>query len=117
MVPSYYLLKDLMRQNPTAKVQMIIGSDLVPTLPKWVEGEKLLRECLFYVVHRPDYTLAPELLETGNFELMSGDYEPMPQSSTEIRALLEAGAEDCQLLPHLPAPVLAYIRQHSLYSS
>lgn len=116
MIPSYHLLKGLMSEHPTAKVQMIIGSDLVPTLGNWIEAEKLQAECFFFVIPRPGYPL-PAALCTEHFTLMSeGEYTPMPQSSTEIRTLLSDGASDAQLLDHLPAPVLAYIRTHSLYT-
>ncbi len=115
MIPSYHLLKMIMQQNPRAKVEMIIGSDLVPTLGNWIEAEKLQAECYFFVVPRPGYplpTLSPE-----HFRLMPAEgYIPMHQSSTEIRDLASAGASDEQLLEQLPSSVLAYIRTHSLYT-
>ena len=115
MIPSYHLLKMIMQQNPRAKVEMIIGSDLVPTLGNWIEAEKLQAECFFFVIPRPGYplsTLSPE-----HFRLMPAEgYIPMHQSSTEIRDLVRAGASDEQLLEHLPSSVLAYIRTHSLYT-
>lgn len=115
MIPSYHLLKGLMSEHPTAKVQMIIGSDLVPTLDNWVEAEKLQAECFFFVIPRPGFPVPA--LHSDHFTVMpEGEYCPMPQSSTAVRTLLGEAASDSQLLAHLPAPVVTYIRSHSLYT-
>lgn len=116
MIPSYHLLKGIMSEHPTAKVQMIIGSDLVPTLENWIEAQKLQAECFFLVIPRPGYPL-PATLCNEHFTLLpEEEYCPMPQSSSEVRTLLSEGASDSQLIAHLPPPVITYIHTHSLYT-
>ena len=54
-IPTYFLMKRLETEYPDYSFYFIIGSDLIPTLRLWDEGDKLLEEIKFIVYNRVGY--------------------------------------------------------------
>ena len=96
------------------EVHWIIGADMVKTLPKWHEAEKLLHEVRFIVMARPGWDFAWDTLPPDVRKLRESVVE-VPQidiSATEIRRRLRAGLGIDYLCP---PEVCGYIRQRGLY--
>ena len=53
-IPTVYLLRQYRRDFPGFEFSMVIGTDLVPGLLGWDEGESLIKETEFIVVPRCD---------------------------------------------------------------
>lgn len=125
--PSYTIdtLRELSAKHPDDSFRLIIGSDMAKIFATWREYRSILELAPPLVAERPDSLfsgdgaetypgLAPDeraVLERGRFHM-----DPVDISSTKVRALLEAGAEDAELLDYLTAPVLGFIRRWGLYS-
>ncbi|MEW6165663.1 MAG: nicotinate-nucleotide adenylyltransferase [Pseudomonadota bacterium] len=120
--------------GPDRPLVLLMGADAFLGLPGWHRWREILDLAHVAVATRPGFPLDAvdpplgDLLAarraTGTdfsarpagaivlFELVAGTV-----SATEARALIAAGASRARLLELLPAPVLDYIHQHSLYSS
>ncbi|MCJ7793038.1 MAG: nicotinate-nicotinamide nucleotide adenylyltransferase [Candidatus Marinimicrobia bacterium] len=114
-IPTYQLMTRLQKENPHFSFKFVIGSDLIPQIKDWYEGEKLQQEVNFLVIPRPGYEkkkvpknfiwLAAPDLQLAHTQL----------TSTEIRKRL---GKDFSLVEGLiPAPVLAHIIRNKLYGS
>ncbi len=115
-------LRELIRKHPHYHYRLIIGSDLAKTFATWRDYRDILRLAPPLVAERPDEPfhgdadfvgLAPgeaAVVKAGRF-----DMRPVDVSSTKVRQLLEAGADDPTLLRYLTPRVLAFIREHRLY--
>lgn len=122
--PSYTIdtLRQLMKMHPDAEYRLIIGSDLAKTFNTWREYREVLRLAPPLVAERPDDVFTgPEDFASMPTEdrdrILSGRFamRPVDVSSTKVRALLEKGAEDEELLPFLTRPVIDFIRERTLY--
>jgi len=94
-IPTYFLMKQFERDyGHEHDFHFIIGSDLLPTLKKWHEGEKLLHEINFILYNRKGYeietlNLEPELMPKKYvYRAEAKDYFGMI-SSTEVRRRIE----------------------------
>lgn len=93
-----------------AELTFIIGSDLIPQIPKWYCVEELVQQTQFLIIPRPHYEIDLEALakldELGaQYEI--ADFQPPPVSSTAYRQ-----QED----PDAVSPtVQQYIHQEQLY--
>lgn len=122
--PSYTVdtLRQLIRQHPDVSYRLIIGSDLAKTFGTWREYREILRLAPPLVAERPDDVFRGEgdfagmppmdaaILERGRFAM-----KPVDISSTKVRRLVAAGADDADLLHYVTRPVLEFIRGHGLY--
>lgn len=115
MIPTYYLLQRIRERNPQSEVWLIVGTDLLPTLPQWNEGQRLIEENLFFVIPRTGYQVPEEYKGRRNFEKIADDYQETGISSTEVRASLASNSDAAAR--ELPPAVLDYIRTHHLYGS
>jgi nicotinate-nucleotide adenylyltransferase len=109
-------------EAPDCELFLVIGSDNLPAFGGWRDVRELLARVQPIVVHRdgePDALLGglaaelgPELarkIERGYLRL-----PPFVASSSDVRAAL-AGSGGAETV--IPAPVLAYIREHELYGT
>lgn len=135
MAPSYtvHTLQRLRAQHgPDRPLVLLMGADAFLGLPGWHRWREIFELAHLAVATRPGFPLdglsspAGDMLAARRrpaatdfqapagsivtFELVAGTV-----SATEARALIAAGAPREQLLALLPAPVLDYIHQHSLY--
>lgn len=114
-----------------ATFSFIVGSDLLPTLHLWHEGQKLLNEVDFVVYNRQGYDLEP--LKSSNTFTMPTNYTHSPASdqlfgmvsSTEVRRRVrEARAQEDKSVAvemglgvagMVTKGVIEYIKEHALY--
>jgi nicotinate-nucleotide adenylyltransferase len=125
------LLRLRERFGPAQPLVLLMGADAFLGLPGWHRWTEIFELAHIAVATRPGFPLdapapplADELIRRRlasadfsapagsivSFELVAGTV-----SATEVRALVAAGAPREKLLELLPAPVLDYIHQHSLY--
>ncbi|WDE00590.1 nicotinate-nucleotide adenylyltransferase [Thalassomonas actiniarum] len=123
-------LLEIKKEHPHQRIFFVIGMDSLFTFTKWHKWQEILTLCHLVVNTRPGYELADMPIDTRQLlarhqvadvaalkQNLAGNIILAPESrwdisSTQIRQQLKSG-RDCQHL--LPAPVLAYIRQHQLY--
>jgi nicotinate-nucleotide adenylyltransferase len=96
---------------PNADLTLVVGSDLINTLPTWYRADELLRLVDLLIVPRPGTPIASTNLDVlkalgGRFTV--ADFEGPNVSSTRYRQNGEA-------YPMIPA-IAAYIDRHGLYS-
>ncbi len=93
---------------PGNELLFLIGSDAFAEIQTWYRWREVVREVEFIVVTRPGhhYSVPP------GARVHRLDTLALPISSSEIRARLASGEAPSEL----PLPVLAYIREHGLYT-
>ena len=106
----------LRKKFPEAELFYIIGSDVLPTIPYWYEGEKVFSEVEFMCFHRRGQMFYCEHMLCGLTEGQKSrihffDASIPDISSQGIRASLQRGVP----CPDLPDAVDRYIRQRKLY--
>lgn len=127
-------LERLRRQcGPDRPLVLLMGADALRGLAGWHRWRDLFALAHIGVATRPGFPFASlespvaeefaaRRVPSADFSKPAGSIVPFDlvagtTSATEARALLAAGAPRAQLLELLPAPVLDYIYQHSLYRS
>ncbi len=81
---------------PDAELFYLIGSDHVPTLPKWREAENLASQAEFVVIPRPGETPS-ELPPSFRLRHLRGF--PLKVSSSELRDRIRSGKSIRHLVP------------------
>jgi nicotinate-nucleotide adenylyltransferase len=112
--PTYTVdtLRELQREAPAAELFLVMGEDQSASLTRWHEWQSVLSLAVIAVAARP----APDGEVRG--ALPAGArvrpllLPPMPESATEVRALVGQGASIAHLVP---AGVARYIESHHLY--
>lgn len=122
-----------LRQNlsPSQPLVLLMGADAFRGMPSWYHWQEIFGLAHIAVATRPGFPLdnfaAPLAAEFAKRRLASADFATPAGgivtfeliagtvSATEVRSLIAAGAPRAQLAALLPAPVLDYIYQHSLY--
>jgi len=122
--------------GPTVPLVLIMGSDQFERLESWREWERLADFAHIAVARRglDTMTLSPalqklksarhlkyaaDLVEAPAGNIVDLAMTPVDVSATEVRRLLatpESAGTAARLATLVPPPVLAYIRQHHLYS-
>lgn len=111
--PSYTMetVRELARREPDATFRLVVGTDILPDLPHWREGEALLR-------------LAPPLVLGRKGHPGPGQEADLPEvSSSELRELLgelrrdpERAEVRARLQANLDPRVFEHILEHGYYS-
>lgn len=125
--PSFTIdtIRELLQKCPGDSFHLIIGSDLAKSFATWREFRALLTLAPPLIAERPDgrFEGTPEemypgmtfaeraIMQRGRFSM-----NPVDISSTKIRSLFAAGADDDEMLQYLTQPVLAFIREKCLYT-
>jgi len=115
--PSYTIdtVEELERREPGARIELLVGADMLLDLPRWRRAEELARRVTVVAFARPGQDLAAAraafapLGEPVFVEIPARDV-----SATEVRRRLSAGEPVGGLLP--PA-VEGYIRRRGLYGA
>ena len=89
---------------------MLIGTDQYEKLDSWHRSRELFALCRFAVFGRP--AASGPGAQPPRPGVVHVEMEPMPISSTDIRARIARGEDVSGMLP---APVLGYIQRHHLY--
>ncbi len=111
--PSYTIdtVHELIRRYPSAELVLVVGADVVPGLPTWMD-ESLLRDLVtLAVVERPG--TGPVVAPPG-WRTRPVPASPFDISSTDLRRRLEVGDDVDGLIP---ADVIRCIRQRDLYAT
>ena len=87
---------------------ILMGSDLINTLPKWREAEKIIKEFDIYVYPRPNIDMTFSTERTT----FLADAPQCEYSSTDVRRRLEAGEDVSHMLDR---DVLKHIRERGLW--
>ena len=105
----------------------IVGTDILPALPKWSRWQQLLDLAHLVILERPGADSPPlavtrwldqhridqsALLTTAAGGVMTLDQPVLDIASSDIRALLAAGRDPRFLLPEV---VMEYIERHNLF--
>ncbi len=135
--PSYtaLTLDGLRAEFPLRPLLWIIGVDAFLRIQTWFQWQRLFELAHFVVLNRPGFAvsqvMAPAMANvwqgrltrdmaalhtTTHGHIYLHTVTPQAISATDIRNTIASGAADSVLLPLLPAPVLAYIRAHHLYT-
>jgi len=118
----FELLHTLGRLEPVTAFELIVGADLVPTLPSWRHAAMLQRHCSFLAVGRPGYDRGDALPEGWSVRSPPAHGLAMHLSSSTVRARLQkaAASGDAALreaaLALVPAPTAAAILRGGLYA-
>lgn len=95
---------ELRKRYPRAKVNVVIGSDLVSDLPRWKDAQELQKAADFFVFPRPGYPYTSPRQTPFLVDI----------SSSQLRQNIAKGQlEPCEAL--IPARVLEFIVQKALY--
>lgn len=100
------------RRNPDAQLHLLVGEDVVPTLPRWREPERLLAMVQLVILTRGSGAAAgstPEGLVANAIRLAT---RRVDVSSTEVRERVRAGKS---LRGFVPESVATYIASTGLY--
>jgi nicotinate-nucleotide adenylyltransferase len=109
---------ELRRRWPDARLELLVGADMLLDLPTWRRARDLVREVSVVAFGRPGALPADarrrfeETFGEGLYQWL--EIDPVAASSTEIRRRLAAG-ESVQGL--LDPRVEAYIRERGLYGA
>ncbi len=110
-------LKAIRHKHPKAELFYVIGADALLQLRSWHRSDDVLSLCTFLVCPREDGAEPAELkAEMKRLSAKGGKFirvpmDPLPVSSTSIRARLASG-----VIPEdLPVPVCEYCRCKGLY--
>lgn len=109
-------LEELQGLYPDDELWLIVGTDMLCTLHKWYQPEKIFRLAHIAAIARDEGDLvriresAKMLREQYQAEISVVEADPVPISSSEIRAGLYHGTEKW-----LPERVFAYIKEKGLY--
>ena len=101
---TYDSVSELRAAQPDAEYTLLMGSDQYAKRDTWHRWSELEKLCDIAVVARPGWNPDPKAKAIPMI--------PTPVSASDIRARVARG-EDVSAM--LPAPVLAYIREHGLY--
>lgn len=109
-IPHYTIdtLDTLQTRYPKANLFFIAGADSIASLPQWHEYNRLIETYQFIALNRPGVSRpnqSPHIIHVN--------MPDNPSSSTAIRAALADPQK--KNFNTLPASVLAYIHDHSLY--
>lgn len=111
--PTYTIdmLRDLRAVHPNDELVLLLGSDALAALPAWREPRAITELATIAAFARPGQELQrPDL--PGAFVLLP--FEPLPISSTQVRAAIADGRPIDGLVP---TPVAAIIRERRLYGA
>ena len=105
-------LRELQREQPDAELFLVMGEDQSAALTRWHEWQSVLALAVICFAERAAGAgeIRSELPPQARSQPLL--LPPMPESATEVRALVRRGAE----FDHLVAPDVArYIDRHCLY--
>lgn len=111
--PSYTIntLRYLQQNNgDMMDFTILMGSDLINTLPKWREAEKIIKEFDIYVYPRPNIDMTFSTKRTT----FLADAPQYDYSSTEIREALQQGRNINKMVD---GEVLDYIKEKKLWKA
>ena len=116
---SYLTVEQISRENPDAKLYLLMGTDMFTSFHTWMEPERITAKAALAVMYRGDKGEAEAIeeakarMESWGAEVVLVKNDVIAISSTQMRRLL---AFQCAG-PFLPEGVEDYIRAEGLYDS
>ena len=98
------------RRWPQANLVFVVGSDLVPQIPRWKAAGELLRRCRLAIVPRHGWPVAPASLE--QLAVLGGQFEQLPLA---IPATASSSVRDQPRREQVPEAVWPVLLKHNLY--
>jgi nicotinate-nucleotide adenylyltransferase len=105
-------VEDVQRRWPAAHLHLLIGRDVVPTLPRWKDIDRLLGMVRLVVLYRDTGGAVPAQEEIGGQMVQVLATRRIDVSSTEIRARVRDGRS---IRGFVPDAVATYIASTGLY--
>jgi nicotinate-nucleotide adenylyltransferase len=106
-------VEDVLRRWPEAQIHLLVGSDVVPTLPRWKDPERLLGRVRLVVLYRDTNGAVPPHQEIHGSEQVEWlATRRVDVSSTEVRARVRDGRS---IRGFVPDSVATYIASTGLY--
>lgn len=96
---------------PQARLTLVVGADVVPTLPDWYGVATLFQQVQLLILRRPNAQLQPKVLavlQGLGAQFAIANFQGPPVSSSHYRH-----TGDIQTIPTV---IAAYIQHHHLYS-
>lgn len=96
---------------PQTELTLVVGADVVSTLPHWYRVETLFQQVQLLILRRPDAQLhsqALTALQVLGARFAIANFQGPPVSSSHYRHTGD--------INDVPPPIAAYIQQHHLYS-
>ena len=116
---TYLTVEQISRENPDAKLYLLMGTDMFTSFHTWMEPERITAKAALAVMYRGDKGEAEAIeeakarMENRGAEVVLVKNDAIAISSTQMRRLL---AFQCAG-PFLPEGVYDYIRSQGLYDS
>jgi nicotinate-nucleotide adenylyltransferase len=107
-------VEEVHRRVPATTLYLLVGSDVVPTLPRWRDVDRLLRMVQLVVLSRAEAeaSAGAELVVHGGVVAQRLATRRVDVSSTEIRARIRSGRS---IRGFVPDAVATYIASTGLY--
>ncbi|MCE2902402.1 MAG: nicotinate (nicotinamide) nucleotide adenylyltransferase [Gemmatimonas sp.] len=107
-------VEEMQRRWPGTLLHLLIGGDVVPTLPRWKDVDRLLRMVQLVVLSREvaDASPGPDVVVHGGVVAQRLATRRVDVSSTEIRARVRSGRS---IRGFVPDAVATYIASTGLY--
>ncbi len=121
--PTYSLdtLRELQAQYPAAQLYLVMGADQAAALPTWSHFDEIAKLAIICVAERADLTGSQaglisytSTLNSLHCRAIHIELPIMPESATDVRALVAQGKSIATLLP---IAVASYIQKHHLYQT
>ena len=112
-------LMQLARENPGDAFYLIMGSDMFLSLTQWYDWRRIIADAVISAGARSPGQLLSLRAEAARLERLGARIElvalePLPFSSTQVRARVQAGES---LAGFVPPEVADYIMENRLYQS
>ncbi|MHB1711652.1 MAG: nicotinate-nucleotide adenylyltransferase [Acidimicrobiales bacterium] len=113
--PSYTVdtVREIHRLDPSSRLFVVIGADLVAQLPTWRDVSRLQREVTLAVVCRPGTTPLASTEPPSGWRSVTVPVVPFDVSSTDLRSRLESGSSVEGMVPEA---VIRCIQSRGLYA-
>ena len=98
-IPTYFLMKQLENQHANSKFYFMCGSDLIPGLIEWDEGQKMIDEINYIVFERKGFesNLDGDYQMPKNMEILKSNQNLIGMiSSTEVRRRIQSAKAEAQ---------------------
>lgn len=107
-------VKALKSEYPGCEFFFIVGADNLTQLEQWYQPEAIVAEVTLIAGARPGYDL-PKLDWLAPERIIRMESALVDVSSSQVRDLLVSAPNDPALADLIPAEVIEYIKQRSLY--
>jgi nicotinate-nucleotide adenylyltransferase len=102
---------------PSASLVLVVGSDLLPQIPRWRAAETLLPQLKLAVLPRQGWPLQPADLERLRQLGAQVEVLPLTIQASASSIIRDRGAQGAEAIAQIPAAIRPVLQQHRLYGS